>query len=176
MDALRSSWRTVLLLDAMEAGFLPHMLAHELTGFGVEDANENAVPLHFNRAADPTRWCTVISSLHFHATIWMHRAIAELVITERLQRQWQKRWFFLHEHGRYLPLGRAVDAGIGPVGFPLIEVRLCLLQTFKALALEWRFLGVTDSRLYLPLGEKRLVQTVLRMAKKFSPSHTLSIH
>jgi hypothetical protein len=56
----------------------------------------------------------------------MHRAVAELVITKRLQGQGQEGWFFFCEHGRNLPFGRAVDAGIGPVGFPLIEIGLPL--------------------------------------------------
>src|SRR5215469_9417783 len=148
MDAQGSSRRTVRGLDAMEATFLAHMLAHELAGLGVEDPNENAVPLHFDRAADPTRGCTVISGLHFDATIGMDRAFPELVVTERLQRQGQQGWFFFPEHGRHLPLGRAVDAGISPVGFPLIEISLRLLQTFKALALERRFLGMANSRFH----------------------------
>src|SRR5215469_14663233 len=128
------------------------MLAHELTGLWVEDANENVVPLHFDRAANPTRRCTVISRLHFDATIGMHRALAELVITKRLQGQGQQGWFFFRKHGRHLPFGRTVDAGIGPVCFPLIEISLRLLQTFKALALERRFLGMANSRFHLALS------------------------
>ena len=42
-----------------------------------------------------------------------------------------------------------MDAGIGPVCFPLIEICLRLLQTFKALALERRFLGMANSRFHL---------------------------
>ena len=50
MDAQGSSWGTILFLDAMEATFLADMLAHELTGFGVQDSNEDTVPLHFDGA------------------------------------------------------------------------------------------------------------------------------
>src|ERR1700756_3500522 len=103
------------------------MLAHELASFRVEDTNENAVPLHFDRAADPTRRCAVISSLYFDATIRMDPAFSELVVTERLQRQGHQGWFFFRKHGGNLPFGGSVDAGISPVCFPLIKISLPLL-------------------------------------------------
>ena len=39
----------------------------------------------------------------------------------------------------------AVDARVGPLGFPVIEVSLRLLQTFEALAFQWCVLGVSDT-------------------------------
>jgi hypothetical protein len=38
----------ILLLDAIATTFLPHMLAQELPAFGIEEANEELVPLHMN--------------------------------------------------------------------------------------------------------------------------------
>src|SRR5215469_13393950 len=38
----------ILLLDAITTAFLPHMLAQELAVFGIEDANEELVPLHLD--------------------------------------------------------------------------------------------------------------------------------
>ena len=39
-----------------------------------------------------------------------------------------------------------MDAGIGPVGFPVIQVGLGLFQAFEAFALERRFLAVAYPR------------------------------
>src|SRR6516162_2295883 len=38
----------ILLLEAITTAFLPHMLAQELAAFGIEDANEELVPLHLD--------------------------------------------------------------------------------------------------------------------------------
>src|SRR5215472_15198904 len=51
------------------------------------------------------------------------------------------------EHRRYLSLGAAVDAFIRPALFPVVEISLCLFQTLEALAFEWGFLCVGDTRL-----------------------------
>jgi len=74
-----------------------------------------------------------------------------------------------------LAFGGAVDARVGPVDFPAVQVGLRLFQAFKALPLERRVLGVPDAALDLALGEKRAMQTVVTVAPKFSPSRTPSI-
>src|SRR5215469_11240329 len=43
-----TSRRNILLLDAIATAFLPHMLAQELSAFGIKDANEELVPLHLD--------------------------------------------------------------------------------------------------------------------------------
>jgi len=88
MHTQRSSWRTILSLETMLPPLLAEMFAHELSGFGVEDANQYAIPLHFHGAPDPTRGRAVIGGIDFYTAVQMHGAIAELVITERLE--WQR--------------------------------------------------------------------------------------
>ena len=46
----------------------------------------------------------------------------------------------LGKHRRHLAFGGAVNARVGPVCLPAIEISLGFLQGLKALALEWRFL------------------------------------
>jgi hypothetical protein len=71
----------------------------------------------------------------------MHRAFAVLVIAERFQWQRQQRRFFLGEHRRYLALGGAVNARVGPTLFPVVQMSLCLFQTFEPQALQRRLLA-----------------------------------
>jgi len=57
----------------------------------------------------------------------MHHALAVLVVTKRFEGQRLEEGFFFGEHGRDLPFGGAVDAGIGAVGFPTIQIGLRFL-------------------------------------------------
>jgi hypothetical protein len=75
----------------------------------------------------------------------MHDSLAVLVITKRLEGQGLEEGFFFCEHGRDLPFGGAVDARIGAVGLPTIQIGLGFFQTLEAFSLEWSFLRVTDS-------------------------------
>jgi len=75
----------------------------------------------------------------------VHRAFAELVITEGLQRQRQQCRPLFGEHGGDLTFGGAVNAGIGPALFPMVEIALRLLQAFEAESFERGFLGMTDA-------------------------------
>src|SRR5580700_6448756 len=90
--------------------------------------------------SDPARRRTVVSSFNFDATIQVHRALAILVVAERLQRQSLQEGLLFREHRRHLPLGAAMDALVGPVLLPVIEVRLRLFQALELLALQWRLL------------------------------------
>jgi len=74
-----------------------------------------------------------------------------------------------------LPFGGAVNAGVGPVLFPVVQVSLGFFQAFKALSLQRSFLGMANAGLDLPFGEKCAMQTVVMVANKFSPSRTPSI-
>ena len=49
----RSSRRKILLLNAMPAAFLAEVLAQQLAGFGIEDADEELIPLHSDQTSDP---------------------------------------------------------------------------------------------------------------------------
>jgi hypothetical protein len=44
-----------------------------------------------------------------------------------------------------LSFGGAVNAGVGPVCLPTIEISLRCLQTLEALTFEWRFLGMAHA-------------------------------
>ena len=79
--------RTVRIADAVAAALLSQMLAQQLAGARIEQAHEHRVPLHMHLAADPTRRRSVVSRLHFNTAIQMNRALAVLVVAERLQRQ-----------------------------------------------------------------------------------------
>src|SRR5260370_24201046 len=124
MNLEGSARGTILFRNAIPSPFLHHMLAQELAGLGIEHTNEQAIPLHFDRASDPTRRGAVIGSVDFHAAIQVHGAIAELVITERLQEQRPQRRLLCGKHGRDLSLGGAVNPGIGPMSFPVIQANL----------------------------------------------------
>ena len=56
------------------------------------------------------------------------------------------------EHRRYLPLGPAVDALVGPALFPVIQVCLRLFQTLELLALQRCLLRMGDARLHFPFA------------------------
>src|SRR5215471_7559289 len=64
-----SAWRAIPLIEAMLAALLTEMLTHELSGVGIEDTNEYAIPLHFHGAPDPTGGCAVVGGIDFHAAV-----------------------------------------------------------------------------------------------------------
>ena len=84
-----TSRRNILLLDAIGTAFLSHMLAQQLSAFGIEDANEELVPLHLDHTADPAGRKAVVGGFDFHAAIQMHYTLAVLVITKWFE--WQRK-------------------------------------------------------------------------------------
>jgi hypothetical protein len=52
---------------------------------------------------------------------------------------------FFGEHGRHLAFGGAVNARVRPALLPVVQVGLGFLQTFEALSLQGRFLGMADA-------------------------------
>ena len=96
--------------------------------------------------------CKRIRGFHFDAAIEVHPAFPELVMAEGLQRQRRQGRLLFGEQGGYLALGGAVDARIGPVGFPTIQVGLGLFQAFKAQSFEWRILGVAYAARFARAG------------------------
>src|SRR6185312_8207308 len=100
---------------------------------------------------DPAWWCRVVRGLDLDAAIEMHGAHPVAVITKRLDWQRLERRPLLGKHDGDLPLRRAVDARIGPVGLPAIEVGLCLIERLEAEAAERRLLRVADPSFDLPL-------------------------
>ena len=135
----------VLFLDPIPATFLAHVFAQQLTRLGIEKANENTIPLHSDHAPDPTWWCAVVSGFHFDTAVQMHDAFAVLVIAKGFQREWQQRGLLFRKHRCDLPFGGAVDAGVGPALFPVIQVGLGFFQALEAESFQRCSLGVTDA-------------------------------
>src|SRR5579883_2550271 len=145
--AQRCPWRTVALLDGMHARLLAEVLTQELSRLGVQQANVDLVPLHFHLASDPARWCAVVGGLDLDTAVQLHGALAELVLAERFQRQRQQRRTLLGKHGGHLSFGGAVNAGVGPVLLPVVEIGLCFFQAFEAQSFQRRPLRVAHARL-----------------------------
>ena len=82
----------------------------------------------------------------------MNRAIAILVVAERLQRQRLQVGFLFGEHRCHLPLGAAVDALVSPVLFPVVKVGLRLFQALELLALQRRLLRMANAGFNLALA------------------------
>ena len=111
----------------------------------IEQADEEVVPLHVDATTDPAGRRAVVRGLDFHAAIEMHRADAEAVIAKRLERQRAERGLLLGKHRGDLAFRRAVDARVGPVRFPAIEIRLRLLERLEAQPAQRRLLRVPDA-------------------------------
>ena len=122
------------------------MLAQQLAGLRIEQADEEVVPLHVDAPADPAGRRAVVRGLDFDAAIEMHGPHAEAVIAKRLERERAERGLLLGKHRGDLALRRAVDARVGPVRFPAIEIRLRLLERLEAQAAQRRLLRVADAR------------------------------
>ena len=118
----------------MPSTLLTDMLAQQLMGFRIENADVKLIPLHVDVSSDPAGWCAVEGGFDFYAAIQMHRSFPVLVITKRFERQRQQRRFFFGKHRRDLPLGGAMDACVGPPGFPVIEIALGFGETFETLS------------------------------------------
>ena len=138
--------------DAMPAPGRAQVLAEQLAGAGVEQADVEVVPLHVDAAADPARRRAVVGRGDLDAAVEVHGAAAVLVVAERLERQRAERRTFLGKHGGDLALGRAVDAGVGPALLPAVEVGLGVVEPLETEAAQRRFLRVADAGLDLALS------------------------
>ena len=142
----RRASRAIGIGDPVPAARGAHVLAQELAGLRIEQADEEVVPLHVDATTDPARRRAVVRGLDLHAAIEMHGADAEAVIAKRLERQRAERGLLLGKHRGDLAFRRAVDARVGPVRFPAIEIRLRLVERFEAEAAQRRLLRVPDAR------------------------------
>src|SRR5271165_1403540 len=143
-----AQWRplgAVLGLDAIPASLLAQVFAQQLPGLGIQQADIQVIPLHPDLAPDPARRRAVVSGFDLDAAVQMHDAFAVLVIAEWFQREWKQRGFLFGKHGGHLPLGRAVDAGVGPALFPMIEVGLGFFHTLEAQAFQRCSLRMTNA-------------------------------
>src|SRR5208283_5752090 len=115
---------------------------------------------HLHLTSDPSRRRSVISRFDLDTAVHMNGAIAVLVVAERLQRQRLQAGFLFGEHRRYLPFGGAVDAGVGPAFFPVVQIGLGLFQALETLAFQRRLFGMSNSGFDLTLVESHRMQTV----------------
>jgi len=74
-----------------------------------------------------------------------HFAGGELVDPEGLDGQFHQRRLLFGKHGGHLALGGAVNARVGPVVFPAVEVGLSVFEALEAQALQRRVLGMSDA-------------------------------
>ena len=144
----------------MAAALLPQVLAQQLPAERIDQPHMRVIPLHVNPASDPARRRAIVCSLNFDAAVQMHGTLAIEVIAKRLYRQRQQRRFLFREHGRNLPLGRAVNPRVGPALLPVIQIRLRLFQALETLTLQRRLLRMADAGFDLAFIEKRALQTV----------------
>jgi hypothetical protein len=122
------------------------VLAEELPRRRVEESDMDVVPLHVDPPPDPAGRRAIEGGVHFDTAIEVHGAIAEAVVPKRLEGKRLQPRPFVGKHGGDLALGRAVNARIGPVRIPAIEIGLGGLKRLEAQALQRRALGVPDSR------------------------------
>src|SRR5208282_5854738 len=139
----RRTTRPIRIADAMSARLATQMLAQQLTGAGIKKTHEHRVPLHVDVSTYPARRRSIVSRVNLDATIDMHRALAILVVAERLERQRLQEGLLFGEHRRHLPLGPAVDARVGPALFPVVQICLRFFQALELLALQRRFLRMS---------------------------------
>lgn len=142
-DRLRGTpTRAVGVLDAMPAARCEAMLAEQLTGGRVEEADVEVVPLHRDAAADPAGRRAVVRGINLDAPIEMDRPHTEAVIAKRLERQRLQRRLLLGKHRGDLALRGTVDPRIGPACVPVIEIGVAFLDRLEAHPLQWCLLRV----------------------------------
>ena len=144
--ARRSAGRSVVVVQAMPAARGAQMLAQELPGLRRKQADVQIIPLHVDALADPAGRRAVVCGFDFNAAIEVHGAFAVPVIPKRFDWERPERGSFLGKHRRDLSFRGAVDARIGPARFPAIQIRLRLLETFKAESSQRCLLRVSDPR------------------------------
>ena len=79
----RGAGGAVVVGDAMPAPRRAQVLAEELAGAGVEQADVEVAPLDVDAAADPARRRAVVGGGDLDAAVEMHGAVAVLVVADR---------------------------------------------------------------------------------------------
>ena len=124
----------VLVRDAIVAALLAQMFAQQLTSAGIEYTHRAVVPLSLNLTADPSWRGAVISRFDLNAAIQVDPSVSELIVAEGFDREREQGRLLLGEYGCHLTFGGAVDAGVGPVLLPAVEVGLGVCQALEAQA------------------------------------------
>ncbi len=120
----RCSRRLIADLDAMPATRGAQVLAQQVPRLGIDESDVQLIPLHVDVLSDPARRRAVIRGLDLHAAIEVHRADAKAIVPKRFERQRAERRSLLRKHRGDLAFRRAMDARVGPVFFPAIEIGL----------------------------------------------------
>src|SRR6202044_3921166 len=144
----RRSRRAIGIADAMPATLAGQMLAQQLAGFRIKQTHEHGVPLHMYLTPYSAWRRSVVGRFPLNTAVQMDGTFAILVVTERLERKWLQEGLFFSGNRRPLTLGAAMDALVGPVFFPVIEVSLRLFQALELLALQWRLLRMGHTRFH----------------------------
>src|SRR4051812_24783839 len=110
----------------------------------VSDLDVAIEQAHQHPAADLRRACRVAAMVDADASVVGDGAFTLGEVGEALQRQRAEVGALLLEHGLYLTLGTAMDARRGPLGFPLFQERVLLVDGLEAAALERGALGMLD--------------------------------
>jgi len=148
-------WRPrgpIVVVEPVPAPRRAQMLAQELPRLRGEQADVQIIPLHLDPLADPAGRGPVVGGLDLDAAIEVHGTFAVPVVAKRFERERPEHGLLLGKHHRDLPFRRAVDARVGPAGFPAIQVRLCGLERLEAQALQRRLLRVADAGFDLPFA------------------------
>ena len=83
----RGTGGAVVVGDAMPVACGTQVLAQQLAGVGVEEADVDLVPLHVDAAADPAGRRRLAGRGDLDVAIQMHGAAAVLVVAKRFERQ-----------------------------------------------------------------------------------------
>ena len=102
---------------------------------GARSRTRAPFPLHLHALPDPPGRRPVVGRLDLDTAVEVHGPDAVAVVAKRLERERPQRRAFLGKHRRDLPFGRAVDPGVGPAGFPAIEICLGADERLEAEAL-----------------------------------------
>jgi hypothetical protein len=108
--------------------------------------------LHVDAAADPSGRRPVVRRLDLHAAIEVHRADPEAVIPKRFERERAEGGLLLGKHRRHLAFRGAVNARVGPVHLPAIEIRLRVLEALETEPPQRSLLRVPDAGFDLALA------------------------
>src|SRR5690348_1744868 len=86
-SAQRGSLGMIFWFDAIPAAFLADVFAQQLAGFGIEQADEQLVPLHARHTSDPPRRRAVVGGFDFDAAVQVYDTLTVLVVAEGFDRQ-----------------------------------------------------------------------------------------
>src|SRR3989442_15974286 len=100
------------------------MLVEKISRLGRNQSHVEVIPLHLDALPEPPGRRAVIRTVDFDVAVERDRAVAEAVVAKRFDRERAERRPFLGKHHGDLALRRAVDAGIGPVRLPAVQIRL----------------------------------------------------